>query len=125
MVQQIKVRKRLALSVLAIAVFFAICWFPHFFYYIWVISVSDKIRYADAPSIADHLRYAGIVMPVINTCLDPWLLFVISSKHRACLVGCFGKGLASGDGPRSQRSQMTERIRMSHQGTSFSRVSRI
>ncbi|XP_071804809.1 bombesin receptor subtype-3-like [Asterias amurensis] len=87
--RQVWARKRLAASVLVITIFFAVCWFPYFFYNIWILSASDDVVYSVSLTATDCLRYAGIVMPVVNTCLDPWLLFIISSKHRAGLIGCF------------------------------------
>ena len=135
MVQQARVRKRLAVSVLVIAIFFAVCWFPYFFYYLWVNFASQEaVIFAPFPSQMDIFRYIGLVTPVLNTCLDPWILFVISSRHRACLVGCLkastccckkatlGKGNSLS--MRTMTPHTTNRQRaVAGAGTSFSRLS--
>ncbi|XP_033640356.1 bombesin receptor subtype-3-like [Asterias rubens] len=126
MAHQVKVRRRLAASVLVITIFFAVCWFPYFFYNIWSLCLSADSLFGESNTATDYLRHAGIVMPVINTCMDPWLLFIISSKHRACLFQCLrckGDTRAS-DSQSSRKSAITGRTRTS-QGTSFSRVSRL
>ncbi|XP_038052166.1 bombesin receptor subtype-3-like [Patiria miniata] len=140
MAQQIRVRKRLAVSVLVIAIFFAVCWFPYFFYYLWInFAPQDEFMLVPFPSAADVLRYIGLVAPVINTCMDPWLLFVISSRHRACLVRCLCGGcfccsregaLEKRDGQGMSMTTMsrshTGKSRMfPGAGTSFSRLSRV
>ncbi|XP_022083484.1 neuromedin-B receptor-like [Acanthaster planci] len=89
MAKQVRVRKRLAFSVLVITIFFAVCWFPYFYYYLWInFTPQEDFLIQPFPHGTDILRYVGFVMPVINTGLDPWILFGISSRHRACLVRC-------------------------------------
>ncbi|XP_022091148.1 somatostatin receptor type 5-like [Acanthaster planci] len=75
--KQMRDRKRLAVSVLIIILFFALCWGTFFSYYIGIhFSTTSEAH-----------RNASYIMPIVNTCLDPWLLFAISSNHRASLIG--------------------------------------
>ncbi|XP_038052419.1 neuromedin-B receptor-like [Patiria miniata] len=79
--KQMRDRKRLAVFVLIITLFFALCWLPYFSYFMALHFGRASLTYRDA----------AFIMPVVNTCMDPWLLFAISSNHRACFVGCLGR----------------------------------
>ena len=78
MARQMRDRRRLAIAVLIIITSFALCWGTFFAYFM-------TIHFGNAPQA---LKKASTVLPIVNTCLDPWLLFAISSNHRACLTNC-------------------------------------
>ncbi len=85
---QIQARKRLAQIVLVITVLFGILWFPYYLYFLWFVfnsgdgisSNTNKVRFFR------HLYY---YMSLANSCVNPWVVFTMSSAHRQSLLECF------------------------------------
>ncbi len=73
-------RKRLAIVILIITGTFAFMWLPHFIY-----GVSYQFANSPENNFPQHLIY---YMQVINACLDPWVVFIMSSSYRNYLVNC-------------------------------------
>lgn len=84
--KQFRARRRLAIIVLFIAVFFGVFWLPYYafnVYYQYVFNVCAK----DVPNISiwKDLHY---FMSVINSCFNPWIVFIMSSTHQRMLRHC-------------------------------------
>ncbi len=85
---QIRARKRLARIVLVITVFFAVFWLPHYVYSIYFVTTEDSgiTRNQGVPKFLRHLNF---YMALANSCLNPWIVFAMSSVHRSTLVRFF------------------------------------
>ncbi|XP_033640596.1 neuropeptide CCHamide-1 receptor-like [Asterias rubens] len=82
-VQQSRLRKRLALIVLLITVLFAVFWLPHFVYLHLKAYATKSMTYeAVYPSPMDYLRIVSFLMELTISCTNPWIIFIMSSKHR-------------------------------------------
>ncbi len=76
-----KSRKQLIIIVLIITIAFAILWLPHHLYAI-------VFHYVDLTGLetSDMLRHAVYYLQVMNSCLDPYIVFAMSSSHRRYLM---------------------------------------
>ena len=82
-VQQSRLRKRLALIVLFISVLFAISWLPHFVHlHVKVYASQDTTMEFDYNTPIDYLRIISFYMGLTISCINPWIIFIMSSKHR-------------------------------------------
>ncbi|XP_072024563.1 galanin receptor type 1-like [Amphiura filiformis] len=87
-VLQIRARKRLAHIVLVITIFFALFWFPHYAYSIWFVTTKD-LQITKNEGAPKYLRYLNYYMALANSCLNPWIVFIMSSVHRNTLTRVF------------------------------------
>ncbi|XP_071789014.1 bombesin receptor subtype-3-like [Asterias amurensis] len=84
--KQFRARRRLAIIVLFIAVFFGVFWLPYYaynVYYHYVFSVCAK----DIPDISTW-RTFHYFMSLINSCFNPWIVFIMSTTHQRMLRHC-------------------------------------
>lgn len=86
-VQHFRARKRLALIVVVIAFFFGIFWFP---YHLIPLIVAFNPN-ATASSDAYHVIYS--LAALTNSALNPWIVYIMSSTHRAVLMEVFFRRL--------------------------------
>ncbi|XP_072021226.1 LOW QUALITY PROTEIN: bombesin receptor subtype-3-like [Amphiura filiformis] len=87
---QFIMRRRLAFIVLTISVFFGVFWFPYHIYKIWFHFVFDPdIHHHSASS--HFVRQFHFFMAFANSCFNPWIVFLMSSKHRKGVLKCFKK----------------------------------
>ena len=85
---QFIMRRRLAFIILTISVFFAVFWFPYHVYNIWFQFSFDP----DAQNAATHFfRQFHFFMAFSNSCFNPWIVFLMSSKHRNGIMKCCRK----------------------------------
>ena len=76
-----KSRRQLIIIVLVITTAFAIFWLPHFLY-------SILFHYVDLTNsnTSAMVRHAIYYMQVMNSCFDPYVVFIMSSSHRRYLI---------------------------------------
>ena len=86
---QIRARKRLAHIVLVITIFFALFWFPHYSYSIWFVTTKYSTAITKNNGLPKFLRQFNYYMALANSCLNSWIVFIMSSVHRNTLVRCF------------------------------------
>ncbi len=84
----IQARKRLAQIVLVITVLFGVLWLPYYVYFLWFIFVDDNSVSTDAKRIR-NFRHFYYYMSLANSCLNPWIVFIMSSAHRRSFLQCF------------------------------------
>ncbi|XP_072044766.1 bombesin receptor subtype-3-like [Amphiura filiformis] len=104
--RQVQVRKRLALIVIIITVFFGLFWFPYHVYHMWYMFTKnhDNIR-GNKPQVK-IFRHFYNYMSLANSCFNPWVVFMMSSAHRGPLIRCFSKLVCtSWRSKKSQRKQ--------------------
>ena len=88
--RQFIMRRRLAFIVLTISIFFGVFWFPYHVYNLWFQFTFDPIT--DASSHSTHfVRQFHYFMAFTNSCFNPWIVFLMSSKHRRGVVKCCTK----------------------------------
>lgn len=97
---QTEARRKLAVIILVVTVFFGVFWFPYYVYIVWYQFSSDYIesqKYSSGgTSSLDIFRNFHYIMALINSSLNPWCVFIMSSSYRRQLVQCiccgrFGK----------------------------------
>ena len=84
-----KARRRLAITVMVVAIFFGISWLPYFAYKLWFqfgFWNSFDPDTGEPAKAYDVLRAAHNYMAYLNPCLNPWILFFISTAHRRLLM---------------------------------------
>ena len=82
-----RARKRLAYIVLVITIFFAVFWCPHHAYNLWFTFMEDEARQIENnKGVMKLLRHLNYYMALANSCLNPWIVFAMSSVHRKTLV---------------------------------------
>ena len=86
---QIRARKRLAHIVFVITIFFALFWFPHYSYSIWFVTTKYSTAITKNNGLPKFLRQFNYYMALANSCLNPWIVLIMSSVHRNTLVRCF------------------------------------
>ena len=83
----IQARKRLAQIVLVITVVFGIFWLPYYIYFLWFVFVEDDDVTYNASKVR-FFRHFYYYMSLANSCLNPWIIFVMSSAHRRSFLQC-------------------------------------
>ncbi|XP_072041546.1 bombesin receptor subtype-3-like [Amphiura filiformis] len=78
-------RRRLAQVVLVITLFFGVFWFPHYVYYLWSFFTKHGRYIEENVRFVRIFRYIDYYMALANSCLNPWIVFVMSSAHRNTL----------------------------------------
>ena len=81
-------RRRLAITVMVVAIFFGVSWLPYFAYKLWFEFKFPDYFVTGPPQWADLFRTAHNYMAFINPCLNPWVLIFISTAHRRALTRC-------------------------------------
>ncbi|XP_071824759.1 phe13-bombesin receptor-like [Apostichopus japonicus] len=81
-VRHFNARKRLAITVLIIAVFFGLFWMP---YYLHVILFRFHPHFGSHGATAIYRRMYYFAA-LSNSCLNPWIVYVMSSTYRAIVV---------------------------------------
>ncbi|XP_072051257.1 bombesin receptor subtype-3-like [Amphiura filiformis] len=85
---QIRVRKRLAQIVLVITIFFAVFWFPHYAHTLWFMFTKYSQQITENKGLPKIFRHFNYYMALANSCLNPWIIFIMSSVHRNTLMKC-------------------------------------
>ena len=83
--KQFRARRRLAIIVLFIAVFFGVFWLPYYAFNVYFQFVFSFC--GDPPNILTLLNL-HYFMSVINSCFNPWIVFIMSSTHQRMLRRC-------------------------------------
>ncbi len=84
---QTEARKRLAIIILIVTVFFGVFWFPYYVYILWFQFAYEHYSKFEF-GIATVFRNLATIMALTNSSLNPWCVFVMSSGHRRRLVQC-------------------------------------
>ncbi|XP_022093483.1 neuropeptide CCHamide-1 receptor-like [Acanthaster planci] len=90
-VASVRARHRLAIVVLLLAIVFAVFWFPyHFFYMFFLYSDYDTMEHV-YKNFELYMRLIEIahVLIYVNSCLNPFVVFVLSGVHRQPLLDSF------------------------------------
>ena len=86
--RQMRSRKRLALIVITITVFFGVFWLPYYVYHIWYIFTRHGLLIKANAHRVQVFRHFYNYMSLANSCLNPWIVFFMSSAHRQCIGTC-------------------------------------
>ncbi|XP_072014418.1 bombesin receptor subtype-3-like [Amphiura filiformis] len=89
MIRQVQARKRLALIVIIITVFFGLFWFPYHVYHMWYMFTKNHENIRGNKIQVQFFRHFYNYMSLANSCLNPWVVFLMSSAHRSPLIKCF------------------------------------
>ena len=93
-IKQNQARSRLAYLAVTISVFFGIFWFPSVVYQMWYHFTRNEHHITEARSYINTFRHVHYYMSLANGCLNPWVVFIMSSSHRRKLLkpfSCFSK----------------------------------
>ncbi|XP_022106504.1 bombesin receptor subtype-3-like [Acanthaster planci] len=82
--KQFRARRRLAIIVLIIAIFFGVFWMPYYVYNMYYqYALCGNIDESDQAFI--ELRFFA---SLINSCFNPWIVFIMSTTHQRMLMRC-------------------------------------
>ena len=90
-VRQLQARKRLALIVMTITILFGMFWFPYHVYHMFYMFTKNQKLISGNHSHMRYFRHLYNYMSLANSCINPWIVFLMSSAHRSSLVNCFGR----------------------------------
>ncbi|XP_072174094.1 neuropeptide CCHamide-1 receptor-like [Diadema setosum] len=76
-------RRRLALTVLLLALFFGTLWLPYYVFIVWFQLHPESI--SQMPGF-HAFRYIYYFSSLANSCINPWIIFVMSTSHRKALM---------------------------------------
>ncbi len=88
-IKQNKARSRLAYLAMTISVFFAVFWFPSVVYQMWCHFTKNEDHFKEARPYINTFRHVHYYMSLANSCLNPWVVFIMSSSHRSKLFKPF------------------------------------
>ena len=71
-------RTRLAIIILIAVVLFALSWLPYYIYELWT-ELDPYLEYTNAIL---NFMYAHYLMPMFGSCINPVLLYIMSSNYR-------------------------------------------
>ena len=71
-------RTRLAIIILIAVVLFALAWLPYYVYELWT-ELDPYLEYTHA---IYNFMYAHYLMPMLGSCINPVLLYIMSSNYR-------------------------------------------
>lgn len=71
-------RTRLAIIILIAAILFALCWMPFYIYELWT-EFDPHFQYT--PNVINFM-YVHYLMPMLGSCINPFLLYIMSSNYR-------------------------------------------
>ncbi|XP_072030242.1 neuropeptide CCHamide-1 receptor-like [Amphiura filiformis] len=120
---QTEARKRLAIIILIVTVFFGVFWFPYYVYILWFqFAFESQNAYGNDLTVT-FFRNFHYIMALINSSLNPWCVFVMSSGHRRRLIQClccgkFGRNETS----KAPTSSQCGTRRRGSGGVSFTQV---
>ncbi|XP_022079648.1 galanin receptor type 1-like [Acanthaster planci] len=126
-----KARKRLAIAMIIMAVFFGVFWFP-----VTAFSLYFQVHFKTLYELNDSemaafqfFRRCSRVFAYTNSCFNPWILYFISTTHRRaiarCLCSCGGKDADETGGYRMVRMRNNGRtVTTFHSYTSESGTNR-
>ena len=83
--KQLRVRKRLALMVMTITIFFGVFWFPHFTYMMWFLFTTHVNDIFQNKPYVKMFRHFNYYMALANSCLNPFIVFTMSTAFRHTL----------------------------------------
>lgn len=115
--RQIKARKKIAKTVLAFVLIFAICFFPNHVFFLWFYFSPDPE--ANYNAFWHHLRIVGFCLAFFNSCINPIALYCISGafrKHFDRYLCCWRDQTRirrSRSSRRNSRTQTSLRIQLS------------
>ncbi|XP_072051237.1 neuropeptide CCHamide-1 receptor-like [Amphiura filiformis] len=95
-IRHVHVRKRLALIVIIITAFFGLFWFPYHVYHMWYMFTKNHSNIRGNTIQVQFFRHFYNYMSLANSCLNPWVVFLMSSAHRSPLIRCYRKLSCSG-----------------------------
>ena len=88
--RQFLARRRLAIIVLVITVLFGVLWLPYYAYNIWFqfneAALTDTDRIERIYIFLYVFQQLHFFMGVGNSCINPWVVFFMSSTHRQELI---------------------------------------
>ena len=127
-IRQFQARKRLAVIVMTITIFFGFFWFPYHVYHMWYMFTRNPESISGNKSHVQFFRHFYHYMSLANSCLNPWVVFLMSSAHRSPLIN-FCKHITCRDVPskadvrrQNQKISMTTSSAYYAASTSVSRV---
>ena len=97
--RQTSQRRRLAMIFVLITVSFAVFWLPHFVFVLWKQAVNFDKR--DYPTHSKTLEQVAAISALLNACVDPYIVFAMSTVYRKHLSNCCRKK----SGPCSEKSE--------------------
>ncbi|XP_072020593.1 gastrin-releasing peptide receptor-like [Amphiura filiformis] len=116
--RQFVMRRRLAVIILVMSVFFACFWLPYHVYQIWFELSFDYEMIQTIPSWTSNAihfnRQFHFFMAFANSCLNPWIVFFMSSKHRKGITECCCPGKKAIREPTSAMTTATSKVRNSN-----------
>lgn len=78
-------RRRLALTVLVLAFFFGVFWLPYYIYIVWFqLDHSSLVHMAGVAEFRNLYYFSALA----NSCLNPIVIFAMSTSHRRALMIC-------------------------------------
>lgn len=111
---RVRSRTRLAVIILIAAVCFALCWFPFYLFVLWFeFGFSREVFMKPAMLCLFDMHY---LLPILGSCLNPIILFVMSSNYRRHLRDICVCKSSTDKGRLSTRSWTM----MSHRTNSYS-----
>lgn len=89
-----KQRWDVAKTVFFLVLVFAICWLPlHLSHMIkFLFYDSEDVKRCDLLSFLLPLNYVGINMADLNSCINPIVLYLVSTKYKNCFKSCLRCG---------------------------------
>lgn len=113
--KQFVMRRRLAVTILVMSVFFACFWLPYHIYQMWFeLSFTLEDIYAGRSFAAINFnRTFHYFMAFANSCLNPWIVFFMSSKHRQGIIACCGGNKNPQREPTTCMATSTSKVRNS------------
>ncbi|XP_054269651.1 neuropeptide CCHamide-1 receptor-like [Macrosteles quadrilineatus] len=103
--RQIKGRKKVAKTVLAFVIIFAVCFFPNHVFFLWFYWFSKNPE-QNYNAFWHHLRIVGFCLTFVNSCINPIALYCVTGtfrKHFDRYLFCCWKHTAVHRGRSSQR----------------------
>ena len=88
-IKQTRARARLAYLAITISVFFGVFWFPSVVYEMWFHFANNEQHFMEAREFINTFRHFHYYMSLANSCLNPWIVFIMSSSHRRKLLQPF------------------------------------
>ncbi|VVC40494.1 Bombesin receptor-like,G protein-coupled receptor, rhodopsin-like,GPCR, rhodopsin-like, 7TM [Cinara cedri] len=79
-IRQVRARKKVAKSVLAFVLMFAICFLPHHVFMLWFYNYPKSTE--EYNTFWHVLRIAGFCMSFTNSCMNPVALYLVSGTFR-------------------------------------------
>lgn len=119
-------RSRVAFNLMLITFLFTVCWLPNYVYYLWFMFVRDIASFRSP--VFKHLKKVRSVFYYIASCINPMVLYAMSTSFRHHLIATMTcaekKGVRMRNGYNTRDTQrsvtLKSTIRMPEQSTSNS-----